>query len=713
MPRVNLPIASQNYETRSRKLNAERLVNMYPEVNPTARQTVAYHTRPGLTSFASIDGPDRGMHRMNETLYAVGGGFLWSVDSAGTVTNLGIVGGSDRCVMADDGQQLLIATGGAAYVYTLGGSVLEVSDTDLYSPTWFAYLNSQFIFDQNNGTFGQWGTSEVTATFSVDPLDTAEAEAFPDDVIRGITFNQYLYLFGPDSVEVWYNSGTGRPPFARVQGGVRKVGIAGTHAICATPEALYFLDGERIPRRGTGFDYQNIGHPALGVEFAKYGRISDCVVSSWVIDHQRFVQYSFPTANRTWCFHEPSGRWFRMVYGKDLDKHRGLQVVEAYGLNYTVDHSDGTVWQFDQCAYIDGTEPIRRIATMPPIHGGLFQAPGQKLFFNSTEFIIGQGPCDVQALGPGPEPTPALDTELCGSLDDLEQGDALGVTPMHIAGAQSTRASSGDLNKKGIVPAASKNVSLTLGLARENAPAVTASRNGTAWLLGLYDTTSPARHQFAAYMDSNGYIQIYGRNSAGTEILNVQITNNGGSFAGGSAHIIGMVVDMSSVNRREIWVDGEDVTNNASYVTWNTYTDDEFYFDVRSGGGGVARLNWGYDEANSDPWGAYNTEADEETTLYSTDSIGFCSFDNTCSLIPAGIWTDDGWVRDPQAWNGWYLTQPLCFFAGSMHRNTGSWGRLCEAPAWDPISGGEYLLGGQSIDYADTAAVNYGIGANV
>ncbi|GAG31513.1 unnamed protein product, partial [marine sediment metagenome] len=192
--------------------------------------------------------------------------------------------------------------------------VEEITDPDLVNPTWVTYINQQFIFDQNAGVWGEFVTTSPEEGIAISALDFANAESHPDDIIRGITFRQLLYFYGSHSVEPWQNIGTGNPPFAVVSSGIQPYGIAGRDAITKTDEYMYFLDKRRIPRRSNGLNFLNIGNPALGVEFAKYTRIDDCIAFDFVQDNQQFVAFTFPEADKTWCFHEPSGSWFQLSY---------------------------------------------------------------------------------------------------------------------------------------------------------------------------------------------------------------------------------------------------------------------------------------------------------------------------------------------------------------------------------------------------------------
>ncbi|MBU8921791.1 MAG: packaged DNA stabilization protein gp10 [Bacteroidales bacterium] len=425
MPRVEIPLIGPSYTNREKPLSAQVAKNLWPEINPEARNQVALHNVAGTKTFATLEGVDRGMHDFNNLLYVINGQTLYSVDAEGVNYALGTIAGSGRCVMANDSYQLIITTGATPYKYTVAGGVEAITDPDLVNPTTVAYLNNQFIFDQNNGVWGEFVTSSVDPAFSVDALDFAQAESHPDDITAIVAFRQLVYFFGSKSVEPWQNTGKGNPPFARVNSGVQPYGLAGLHGITKTDEFMYFLDTKRIPRRSNGLNFLNIGNPALGVEFAKYSKIDDVIAFDFVQDNQQFVAFTFPAANRTWVFHEPSGSWFQLTNGIGNDRHRASSMIHMYGLNYCADHTNGLLYEYSLDIYSDNGEPIIKQRDTAVIHGGLFGVPGKKLFFDEVEFIIVAGQTEVAGTGLGPQPPdtipdPPLDLDHLLYYQDFE-----------------------------------------------------------------------------------------------------------------------------------------------------------------------------------------------------------------------------------------------------------------------------------------------------
>ena len=411
MPRVAIPLVGPSYTNREKPLSAQVSKNLWPELNQEARSKAVNHSGAGTKIFATLEAADRGLHNFNSLFYAVNGGFLYSIDDDGVETKLGAISGSGRCVMASDTTQLIIVTGATPYRYTVAGGVEAITDSDLVNPTCVAYMNSQFVFDNNNGTIGEFVTSSIQPGLSIDALDFATAESHPDDIIAIVSFRQLMYFFGSDSIEPWQNTGTGNPPWARYNAGVQPYGLAGRDAIVKTTGNMYFLDSKRIPRRfnGTG-EPVNIGTPPIGIELQKYSKIDDCIAFEFTQDNQQFVAFTFPTANRTWCFHEPSGTWWQMVYGMDNDRHRASSMINIYGLNYCADHTNGLIYEYSMDVHTDNGMAMVRQRDTAIIEGAMFDVPGARLWFDEVEFVIVTGETEVEGTGALiPSATPADD----------------------------------------------------------------------------------------------------------------------------------------------------------------------------------------------------------------------------------------------------------------------------------------------------------------
>ena len=704
MPTVEIPFIGPAYSNREVGLSGQVARNMWPEINPEARNQVCLHNTAGLRIFATLEGVDRGMHDFNNLMYAVNGQSLYSIDADGVNLNLGTIPGTDRCQMANDSTQLIIVTGDVPYRYTVAGGVEAIIDVDLALPTTIGYMNRQFVLDNNAGIWGEFVTSSIDDEFAIDALDFAVAESHPDDLVSIVPFRQLMYLFGSESVEPWQNTGQGNPPWARLNSGIQPHGIAGRDAITVTPEFMYFLDNKRIPRRSNGSTYQNIGNPPIGVEFAKYTKIDDCICLQFTQDNQQFIVFTFPTANRTWCFHEASGTWFDLTYGIGTERHRMSSAIYMYGLNYVADHTNGLIYEYSLDIFTDNGESIIKERDTADVHGGLFDVPGKTLFFDQVEFVIISGPAEVEGTGLGPQPT--IPGGLCGSVDDLTRGQLLSASPLSLVSQSGAIISENSAEANEVSFEDSKVFSMTCALVRESPP--TAGVNVGA----MEVTRGAATPYFGFYMDENGYMNIYAENAAEVEILNVQITNNGGSFATSTIHMFGIVIDLSDSTKREIYINNRNVTES-SWVTWNTYTDDY----IKLADNAAQAVNYSFGRGMDHDWGSLDIPAGSQGPNVGIDCLGYMSFDDDCTLIPSAIWDVNGWVTDPQSWEGWYLVQPAVFYAASFWRNSG-WTQPLYYEENDLENAWEVFAGVDLYDFGtisnpspiDGAILNFGIG---
>lgn len=74
-----------------------------------------------------------------------------------------------------------------------------------------------------------------------------------------------------------------------------------------------------------------------------------------------------------------------------------------YGLNYCADHTNGKIYEYSLDLFDDDGEHIIKERDMATLHGGLFETPGKRLFFDKVEFVIVAGDGEVEGTGLGPQ----------------------------------------------------------------------------------------------------------------------------------------------------------------------------------------------------------------------------------------------------------------------------------------------------------------------
>jgi hypothetical protein len=380
--RAPINLTGPTYSHRSRSLSAQRTVGFYPEVIDTQASKSKYilNSFPGLTLFGTASGRDRGMFEHLDIVYKVTGTTLYTVAYDGTHTSIGTLPGTGRCIFTGIGSNIVICTEGTAWQYN--GTLTQITDVDLETPNSCAHLNNQIIYDGDGGRFC---SSDVGDATSIDGLNYATAESYADDLLRVYVFNQVLYLFGTKTVEPWYNSGVGAPPFDRIEQGIITVGLGALHSVANNDNSIYFLGDDnkvyRLPSK------ENISTIALTHEIESYLEVDDAIGFCFTFENQNFYALIFPAADKSWCYSESSGQWFEI----NKDRWWGNSAVYAFRKTLIADHRNGNIYELDIDAYDENGTKVERIRDSGPIHGEALGAPGVRVEMNRFELIMEVG----------------------------------------------------------------------------------------------------------------------------------------------------------------------------------------------------------------------------------------------------------------------------------------------------------------------------------
>ncbi len=399
---IPINLTGGSYQSRSRPLSSQVTKNFYPELqdDPFVKDKYVLMPFPGYKLFGSSAGLDRGMLEHKGVLYKISGTNFYSVASNGTHTVKGTVSGSGQCVLTGMGDNVLIATdAGLVYQYD-GTAVTQITDSDLETPVSVAHLNNQAIYDGDNGRFC---TSSVGDATVIDGLDYAAAESNADDIVRVYTFNQRLFLFGEKTIEPWFNSGVGRPPFDKIEGGIITKGLAARMSVANNDSYMYFFaDDRRVYRISQVRDAQPVSNIALSHEFEGYSTVSDAIAFCFTIEGQNFYHLSFPTEDKTWCYSESVGQWFELSRSSTNGRDLANSHAYAYGKNLVADYRNSNIYEWDVNTYDENGLPMTRERASGVLHGGLAGAPGKELELNRFELILETGVGLVSGQGSDP-----------------------------------------------------------------------------------------------------------------------------------------------------------------------------------------------------------------------------------------------------------------------------------------------------------------------
>lgn len=346
-----------------------------------------------LTAATSVTFPataERGSFDHQEVLYSVLGTSLYSVSSAGVKTELGSGGeilGTDPCILDGIGDNVVVVTEGKVFVWD-GSTVDEVTDPDLETPNGVAHLNNQVIYDGDDGRFA---SSDVGDASSISGLNYATAESNADDLLRPYVLNQTLYLMGTRTIEQWWNSGSGSPPFDRIEGGIIPIGLKAIYSVADNGDTMFFLGHDLKVYAVSGSNYQVISTIPISNAIEGYSTVSDAEGTYFTFQGQNFYQLTFPQSDKSWLYCISSNEWVENSSGDSGGRAIFNHAVNVYNKVIVADWSNGNLYELDVDTFDENGDTIIRLRDTGVLHGGLFGAPGKWIEMNRLELLCETG----------------------------------------------------------------------------------------------------------------------------------------------------------------------------------------------------------------------------------------------------------------------------------------------------------------------------------
>jgi len=365
------PILGSAYVARSINAADNRLVNLFPEAIPDGGKEAGFLNRaPGLQFLQTVGtGPIRGLwaHQTNGSdFYVVSGIQVFKLTStSATPQLLGTVSGTGPVSIADNGATIFFACNGPSYTYfEPTGEFNQITDENFPGAVTVAYIDNLFVFNEPNSQriYSVDTVDPVTATY-IYPLvfsatDVSSADGSPDGVVAINVDHRQMWVFGTDSVEVWYNAGLANFPLTPVQGAFNEIGCAAPYSVAKLDNALFWLGTDA---RGQGIVYKNNGYSGIRVSthaieyaIAQYGNISDAVAYTYQQEGHAFYVLNFPSASKTWVYDVSVQAWHERASGNEGQyRHRSNCQCNFGGTIIVGDFENGNIYAFDLDVYAD------------------------------------------------------------------------------------------------------------------------------------------------------------------------------------------------------------------------------------------------------------------------------------------------------------------------------------------------------------------------
>ena len=358
-------------ESWSKVFTNQRTVNWYPEIDKDGRYVTALRCTPGLKLFKDLgtNKPVIGLHEANGELFAISDNKLFKID--GSVTEIGsLVIDNDYIVMADNGLQLFIPCGAQGYIYTFAtGKLEQITDSDFTGTNSVTFMDGYFIFTRGGG---QFAISKLYDGLTYDALDFATAESNPDDLVAVMANRSDLWLFGKETIEVWYNSGDVNFPFTRNAGGTINIGCAARNSVAKINNIIFWLGSGKEGEGAVwavlgGYTPERISTIGLEEKIRGYSNISDAIAYTYQESGHYFYVLTFPTERKTWVYDVTTGLWHERESYKH-GRHRSNCYAYFNRKHIVGDYSNGKLYYLDLDTYTDDGDPIVRERIAKNIH---------------------------------------------------------------------------------------------------------------------------------------------------------------------------------------------------------------------------------------------------------------------------------------------------------------------------------------------------------
>lgn len=413
---MRLILPYHSYSHRAKKVSSRRLVNCYVEsVPPPGKAPITLLRSPGIANWVNLtplEGSEasahiRGMAVHNNELYVVSGTTLYRIAEDATSTSIGTIAGSGFVRMASNGVELVIINNPDGYLYANGSlsQMNKVEFTDFGAKD-VGYIDGFFVYIIPNGqTFFASEYFQDAGGLYVDagtilPLNFDLAIGAPDKLVALMIDHRQIFLFGTDSIEVWYTAGGDGFPFQREQNGFIAVGCGAALSPTSADNTLFWLDNTRIARRLVDITPQRISTHAIEQIWREYDRVDDAYGFSYSFEGHLFWVLTFPTANATWVYDIATGEWHerssRDASGRDAAWRVACHCY-CYGKDIVGDSRSGRLGIIDPEVYTEWGELMRMEWIYPSVY-----AEGRRAFHKrlQIEFEAGVGLTTGQGMDP-------------------------------------------------------------------------------------------------------------------------------------------------------------------------------------------------------------------------------------------------------------------------------------------------------------------------
>jgi len=358
-----------SYTPRSVNVDAERCINLYPEVvdggTPAVRSWLI--GTPGIKGFVNftqeLGGPVRALFSMNNRAFAViGQGFYeffndghgkrwWSMATDGSPATI--------CSNGTAGNQIFIVSGGRGYIFHTDTNYAEtITDANFpYPCSMGAFIDGYFI-----GLLAQSREFRISALedgMVWEGVDVAQVSTAGDNLRALAVHHRELWLFGEQNSHIWYNDGTDTFPFRPLQGTSIEHGILAPYSVVQLDNRLYWLGADKLGVgqvwRSDGYTPVRVSTHAVEYWLSKRGRLTSAIAYAYQDEGHSFYVLYVPDAETTFVYDVATGFWHeRASWNTDnsqWEPHIGRCHCYAFGRHFIGARDSGQIFEMSLDLY--------------------------------------------------------------------------------------------------------------------------------------------------------------------------------------------------------------------------------------------------------------------------------------------------------------------------------------------------------------------------
>jgi hypothetical protein len=314
-------LVGPSYALQTPNADCQTCMNLYTELNElgAGNAPIILLSTPGIQRLMTLsDGPNRGSITITGRTFKVSGASLFEIYSNNTFKNWGPVSNDGlMTTMAASPQQLLIASGGVAYIFNLTANTL----TPIAGATFSGPVSQVGICD---GFF--LASIKNSKEFYVSgPLNAADwitngaaiVSVFPDNIVSMTVVHREIF-FTSDTKSVWYYDSGALFPFDVVQGSDMDQGCAATSGTSLLDNTVFWISSDERGHgkffRANGYVPQRVSTHAVETAIQSYARLDDVVTFSYQDQGHDFLVAYFPTPSVTWVYDVTTNMWHQRGY---------------------------------------------------------------------------------------------------------------------------------------------------------------------------------------------------------------------------------------------------------------------------------------------------------------------------------------------------------------------------------------------------------------